>query len=439
MMEARDKLTRFEDKIFTEWRVRFYGTGVLVAFVLAVLLWWAVYQGVWVVRPDGTRSNIDFCWIWVSGHFAASSDPSRIYNNAVYATAQNTFYRPGECLFLHQYVYPPSFLFFTYPVGLLPYLTAFTVWVVGTFIIYETAVYAVVSRPAALIAAAAPVFVLKNIQFGHNGFLTAGLIGLALVSIERRPWLSGIFLGFLTYKPHFGVLFPLALLASRNWRALAGATAAALIFGIAAALAFGHETWSSFIHSLFDRNADLSPDTQAGLILQSVYGLLRWMGASPGISWAVHLCVAIPVAAAVWVVWARPVPHALKAALLCVALLVVTPYVGAYDLCILSIAAAFLVSDGISRGFLPGERTVMLGCAAGLFMLAVPINVMIYAALLILVIRRIAAVPSRARPPDVIQERTEEFPRARSSAYRGNRYAELVSDADTSWLGTLKP
>jgi len=38
--------------------------------------------------------------------------------------------------------------------------------------------------------------------------------------MEGRPWVSGIFLGLLTYKPQLGVLFPLALLASRSWRAL---------------------------------------------------------------------------------------------------------------------------------------------------------------------------------------------------------------------------
>ncbi len=70
----------------------------------------------------------------------------------------------------------------------------------------------------------APFAVAVNVDFAHNAFITAALIGFSLVFLERRPWLSGIFLGLLTYKPHIGVLFPLALLASRNWRALASAT-----------------------------------------------------------------------------------------------------------------------------------------------------------------------------------------------------------------------
>jgi hypothetical protein len=37
-----------------------------------------------------------------------------------------------------------------------------------------------------------------------------------------------------------------------------------------------------------------------------------------------------------------------------------TPYVHGHDLCILAIAAAFLVKDGLARGFLPGDRLIML-------------------------------------------------------------------------------
>jgi alpha-1,2-mannosyltransferase len=59
--------------------------------------------------------------------------------------------------------------------------------------------------PSALVAAMASAPVLKNAQLGYNGFLTAGLFGLTLVFLERRPWLSRILLGLLTYKPQFGV------------------------------------------------------------------------------------------------------------------------------------------------------------------------------------------------------------------------------------------
>jgi hypothetical protein len=68
-----------------------------------------------------------------------------------------------------------------------------------------------------------------------------------------------------------------------------------------------------------------------------------------------------------------------------------SPYILFYDLCILTIAVAFLVRDGMLRGFLPGERTAILICFAALFLVQVPIGPFVCAALFFLTIRRILA------------------------------------------------
>jgi hypothetical protein len=129
------------------------------------------------------------------------------------------------------------------------------------------------------------------------------------------------------------------------------------------------------------------------LELDSIYGMLYWAGISTWLSWTVHLAVAIVVAIAVCAVWAKPIPHSLKAAILCIGALTVTPYVLRYDLCILSIPVAFLVKDGLSRGFLAGERTVIVICIAAflLWLALVPIGPVIYVVLLFLIARRIFA------------------------------------------------
>jgi alpha-1,2-mannosyltransferase len=81
----------------------------------------------------------------------------------------------------------------------------------------------------------------------------------------------------------------------------------------------------------------------------------------------------------------------LKAACLCASSVIVTPYVLAYDLCILSIAASFLVSDNLSCRFLAGERAVILVCWGVLFLAAAPFAPFICTALIFLVVRRVAA------------------------------------------------
>jgi arabinofuranan 3-O-arabinosyltransferase len=378
------KLLDIEDRIFTQHNLQLYGFGV--AWVWTLFAGWLLFVK-WI--NDGLRS-IDFCWIWVSGKLAPSSNPALVYDPAAFTVALRTFLGTDVCRYLH-FSYPPTVLFFAYPFGLLPYMPAFAVWIVATIVLYLVAVYAIIPRPAAVIAALTPMAVPVNVLFGHNGFLTAGLIGLSLVFVERRPWLSGILFGLLTYKPQFGVLLPLALLASRNWRTLCWATASSVVLSAAATAAFGYRGWPSFIDLLWHRNSALSTDG-VELELQSIYGLLYWAGVSTWLSWTVHLAVAIIVAIAVCAVWAKPIPHPLKAAILSIGALMVTPYVLRYDLCILSIPVAFLVKDGLSRGFLAGERTVILICiAAFLFWLALPIGPAFYPVILFLIARRIVA------------------------------------------------
>jgi len=102
------------------------------------------------------------------------------------------------------------------------------------------------------------------------------------------------------------------------------------------------------------------------------------------------------------------VPHSLKAAILCVGVVTVTPYLFPYDFCILSIAVAFLVYDGLSRGFLLGERTTILICFFSLFLFLgafAPTGSVVCAVMLFLIALRIVAyrgdalavpLPSRA-------------------------------------------
>ena len=386
---GRSRWLDIEDRIFIERHLRFYGSGIVFAY--ALVLAWRFWQGKSVLGPTGKFACIDFCWIWVSGIFAVSSDPSRVYDFTAYSAAQATLVGPTIGTPFFHFNYPPTALFLSYPIGFMPYLVAFVVWVAATLLLYQATIYAIIPRPVALIAALLPVAVPENALLGQNGFLTAALIGLSLVFLERRPLLSGILLGLLTYKPQFGVLFPFALLASRNWRTLCSATATSLTLGVTAAVVFGYQGWPSFITALLGRNSSLSPDGEVELSLQSIYGLLHWAGASVWIAWAVHLTIAAIVTVIVCALWAKPIPYSLKAAMISIGAVTVTPYLLAYDLCILSIAVAFLVRDGMSRGFLPGERTGLLICFAGLFPVATPIAPIICAVLLFLIVRRIVA------------------------------------------------
>jgi hypothetical protein len=392
-------LLDFEDRFFTTRKMRNYGLALLVAHVIALGV--TVVNGQWLIRPDGKLKCIDFAWIWLSGKFAASSNPVRAYDYGTFAAAQlDLFGAPGNCIILYHFEYPPVLLFFSYPLGLMPYVIAFAFWNVVLLVLYLGVVYATVGRTNAVIGALTPMAAARDLQLGHNGLLTAGLIGLPLVLLERKPLLAGVFLGLLTYKPQFGLLFPIAFLASRNWRALTGATLSTLALAVAASLAFGIQAWPSFFSALTHLNTGLSPEASLGLGLQSIFGLLQSAGLSVQEAAAVHATVAVMIAVAVWIVWSNPIPHALRAATLCVGCLVVNPYLLQYDFCVLTIAAAFLISDGLFRGFLVWERSVIaFGWVALIWLDAFRLGPMIFCAILLwMIFRRVALLKVACTP-----------------------------------------
>src|SRR5207302_10917553 len=119
--------------------------------------------------------------------------------------------------------YPPSYtahyMMASAAFGLLPYMASFAVWVPVISLPYLFVASKIIDHRGALILACAFPSLLANVYVGQNGCLTAALIGGALLAIKAgRPILAGCLIAFLTYKPHFGLLIPVALIASRQWR-----------------------------------------------------------------------------------------------------------------------------------------------------------------------------------------------------------------------------
>ena len=71
----RDKLITFEAWFFTQRRIRFYGSGVVVAYAIGLAE--RAFWHIWLFQENGQPSCIDFTTMWVSGIFAGSSDPAR--------------------------------------------------------------------------------------------------------------------------------------------------------------------------------------------------------------------------------------------------------------------------------------------------------------------------------------------------------------------------
>ena len=350
----------------TATRMRLWAVAVLIASV-AGIVWLAVtlnglndYQG----RPLGT----DFSNIYVAGSYIAEGRPEAPFDPRLqHARAREIF---GAATPLYGWHYPPFFHFIAAPLAAMPYFVALFIWQAATLALYLLAIRAIVShalppspvwgRSAVwLLPALAFPAVFVNLGHGHNGFLTAALIGFALLWLDRRPIVAGILFGLLAYKPQFGLMIPLVLLATGRWRTLMAAGATVLALTLAVTLVFGIETWRAFFAAAPFTRAVLEHGGPGWHLIQSIFSFVRMWGGSIPLAYAAQGALTLALAAALVWLWRSQADVALKAAALCIAALLATPYSLDYDMMALSVAIAFLVVHGLRRGFAPYEISAL--------------------------------------------------------------------------------
>lgn len=388
------------------------------AFAMLYLLYFViVYRaGTWIVDSNGLPIYTDFGIWWAAGMQALHGNPAALYDPVELAKLQAALFGPGAA-FYPNWPYPPTILLVLAPLALLPYRYAFITWDVATLAGCVAIVYLIVRRRAAIALALAAPFSAWTFLAAYNGFLTASLIGGSLLFLERRPVLAGVFIGCLTYKPQFGILFPVALVASRHWRAIVGVLVTVGVLAAVSTALFGAAAWAAFPRGLFAQtglNLMAGQDSNWGY-LQTVYGLVRYLHGGAGLAWLAQATTAAGLAVVVWLVWRSRVCYALKAATLTAAALIATPYAFAYDMAAIVVPAAFLARDQLHSGLLPGDKAVWImlfgvplvvlvifGDNAGQTTFGgTPVSLLATIALLAVILRRAVAMPAgTCLPPD---------------------------------------
>ena len=337
------------------------GFGVAVS---ALDLAWGYASRQWFVDKGGGFRLLDFACLWSGGDLALRKSAIDAYDYLSMSAAQRDLLGiivPDDRYF--RWVYPPILFFYVMPFALLPYAPAFFAWAAATASLYASAIHRILGPRLAILVALAPGVVAENILLGQTGFLTAGFMGFALVLMERAPFRAGVVLGLLAYRPQLGLLFPIVLVAAGRWGLLPAPHPPCSLSPPPPLSPSGRESWSAFAHSLSAHDPwTLSPDAGSRATLQTLFGIASRAGFDLRIAWAAQIVVAAFTAAFVCHIWRRQAPYELKAAALLAGTLLATPYLLAYDMISIVVPAAFLIRLGLAKGFLPGERTILLLC-----------------------------------------------------------------------------
>lgn len=326
----------------------------LFAAVNVIMLAWLVATSHDGVDLNGYLLGSDFISFWTTGHMLV--DHANPYDGAAHILAQRTYYS-AEGAYTAFY-YPPSFLLFCWPLGGLAYFPALGLWLLATGAFY----LAVLRRwwrdagtgvPLWLLFVAFPAVPIV-VTHGQTAFLVAGLLGLGACLVPARPWLAGVLFGLATIKPQFGLLLPLVLLATWEWRVIAAAGVTALLLALLSAGLFGGHAWIDWLGASERAQVAMAHGQIGYGKMMSPFAALRLLGASMTVSYVVQAVTTLAVALLVLKAsWRRDWTQGLAALTLAGAPLA-TPYVLDYDMVILAFPMLWLVGQGL-HGSCPGE------------------------------------------------------------------------------------
>ena len=332
----------------TPSRMRGYSAVLLAAYLIASILWIALANG--LVDRNNKPLGTDFSNVYAAGMLASNGKPDVAYDWPSEHAVEKAIF--GRDVPFYGWHYPPQFLLVAAILALVPYGWALALWMATTLSAYIAIIRVILPQPTAVLVALAYPAVFVNLLHGQNGFINAALLGGALLLLDRRPITSGVLIGLLAYKPQFGVLIPLMLLATARWTVVAAASATVLAACTVTLSMFGTKVWVAFAASTtLTRHVVLEAGAIGWEKIQSIFSAVRMWGGGVDLAYMAQGALALGVAAGLIWLWRSEAAVDLKASALAVAALIATPYVLDYDLMILAVAIAFYARHGLARGF----------------------------------------------------------------------------------------
>jgi hypothetical protein len=337
-------------------RLTIYPRIFLLLFLVIGLGWILMSKD--VVDPKGKPLGYDFITFWSASHLALTGHAQDAYNIPLLLKTAQIAVPAAQVVYI--WSYPPSFYLIVLPLALLPYIAAFWTFMFSTLGAYLLVLRRIIQGSTAMWCLASFPGLWVNLIQGQNAFLTAALAGAALLGVERRPLLAGLFIGLLAIKPHLAILFPVALIAIGAWRTLITSALTAIVFTATGTAILGATVLKRFIANLDHTRLFLENGSLPWAKMPTMFAFLRLLGIPVTGAYVIHFVVAVCAVIVVWHVWRHCQNQNLRGAALMTATFLVSPYVFDYDLAWLAFPIAWLALEGLRNGWLRGEREMLV-------------------------------------------------------------------------------
>ncbi|MEA2741610.1 MAG: hypothetical protein QOH05_4917 [Acetobacteraceae bacterium] len=327
----------------------------LVLLVVFIRLWLDGFLG----DIASTTSN-DFVSFYAAGKLTLAGTPALAYDQAAHYLAEQKATTPGVPYIL--FFYPPVFLLLCAALAKLPYMVAYLLFQAVTLGLFMGVMRSILREKG--VAWIPPLLafpaVLWTIGLGQNAFLTAALFGAFTLLIDRRPARAGLLIGLLCYKPHFGLLVPVALVAGQHWRALLTASLTVAALTAASIVVLGWETWQAYIPALGGSGAIYASGHIAFAGMVTPFAAALMLGLAVPYAYIAQAIVTLCMVVLTALVWRGGAASPPRGAGLLAATLLAIPLALVYDELLLLVAIAWLVREGRAHGFLPWEKISLL-------------------------------------------------------------------------------
>ncbi len=279
----------------------------------------------------------------LTGHHQALYDPPalRDYSVSLLPELTGTYYLP---------IYGPQVALLFAPFALLPYSVALGLWIALSATMFGVCCWLFWrvcpslrhdAATVAVVAASSPAF-FNLVAHGQNSAIALVCFTAAYFALRReRPFLAGLAIGSLIFKPQLGLVAACVFVLNREWRIVLGALVGAAIQLGLAWLYFGTNVmiaYARWLQGVGEINELLSIKLYQ---MHSLYAFFKlavpWLWTAT----VLYVCAAAICVCATYVVWRSRAPLALRFAFLLLATALASPHLYVYDLVVL--APAFLI------------------------------------------------------------------------------------------------
>lgn len=333
--------------------------GLVIYFVADMS---SIYGKLDFLSPDiGTSPASDFIVFYSSARYLCSGgELAALYDPHTLKAFQASLgaNQPG----FHTFNYPPPYALLSAPLCALPYAKSLIVWQWATLAAFAYSLHRAGFTPFEILAVCAAPASNDNMAAGQNGFLTSALLIAGMISLARRPVMSGGFFGLLTMKPHLGLLVPVACLAERRWCTIAAAVLATVALAGASVLITGIEAWSAYFEFLswFRSVAQTQHDGPFLALATTPYMALQIANFDKAVELSIQVAITLCVCGMVYFAYRSDCERDLKLAFLLIGTSLATPYGFFYDLPFVAAAVVLVARHGLRDGFLPFEGLCLL-------------------------------------------------------------------------------